>query len=372
MKSEFRWRHELVTRHLVAAGALAAPPQDMLTWLRDRHACLIAPQPVIDLHLDRLPALQQTAAKWTLIPVADGEEAKSIDQAEAVWRRLSEAGVGRDARLLALGGGATTDLVGFVAATYLRGVEFALLPTTTLAQIDAAVGAKSGVNLGGIKNVVGAFAPPAWVIADPEVLATEGPRQRAAGLVEALKLACVDDAELFECMESDWERLLDGESAVLEAVIGRAVEAKLDVVGRDPDERDLRRVLNFGHTLGHALESVDGGATLLHGEAVAWGVLFALHLSCSRGVLAPEAAARVAALLRRLELPRLPEVAVETLLEAMSRDKKQTRQGLVWVLMSGIGEHRLDAGVDEGEVRLALGAFLADPWRQSSGAGESA
>lgn len=372
MNTEFRWRHESVTRHLVAAGALADPPQDMLTWLRDRQACLIAPQPVVDLHLDRLRGLRQASAEWTLIPVADGEEAKSVAQAEALWQRLSAAGLGREARLLALGGGATTDLAGFVAATYLRGIEFALLPTTTLAQVDAAVGAKSGINLGGVKNVVGAFAPPAWVIADPEVLATEEPRQRAAGLVEVLKLACVDDVELFERIESDWALLLDGESGALEATIGRAVEAKLDVVRRDPDEQGLRRVLNFGHTLGHALESVDGGATLLHGEAVAWGVLFALRLSLRRGVLVPDAAARVAALVRRLELPPLPEVTVEALLEAMSRDKKQTRQGLVWVLMSGIGEHRLDADVEEGEVRVALQAFLADPWRDGSAAGESA
>ncbi len=365
MNRTFRWRRELTTRHHVANGAVESPPVEMMEWLRDRRVGVIAAEPVLSLHRVRLDSLRAAAGEWLLVDIPDGEEAKSLAVAEEVWRRLLAAGFARDDKLLAVGGGAVSDLVGFVAAGYLRGVEFALIPTTTLAQVDASVGAKSGVNLDGVKNVVGAFSPPAWVLADPAVLATESLRQRRSGLVEVLKLGCVRDTGLFDLTESQWKGLEAGEAQVLESVIARAVEAKLEVVEADPTEGDLRRVLNFGHTVGHALEAVDGERTLLHGEAVAWGMLFALGLSCRRAGLSRVEADRVATLLRQLDLPPLPQATVDELLEAISRDKKQSSDGLAWVLMSRMGRHRMDTSIEVSTLARELEAFLEDPWTRA-------
>ena len=362
MNRTFRWCRESMTRHHVETGALERPPAEMVEWLRNRRVAVIAPQPVLSLHGDRLRRLRQAAGDWVSVNIPDGEAAKSLAVAEEVWRHLLVAGLGRDARLLALGGGAVSDLAGFVAAGYLRGVEFCLLPTTTLSQVDASVGGKSGVNLQGVKNIVGALHPPAWVLADPAVLATESRRQRRAGLVEVLKLACVRDAELFALVESGWERLLEGKEEVLDPVIAHAVEAKLRVVEADPAEADLRRVLNFGHTVGHALEATDTDGTLLHGEAVAWGMLFALGLSRRRLELSRVEAERVVTLLRELALPPLPQVTVDRLFEAISRDKKHTLDGLAWVLMEEMGRHRLCVDIGEQQVKRELKAFLDDPW----------
>lgn len=365
MKLELRWRREGATRHWVRSGALAEPPGEVLDWMRGRGVYLIASRAVLDLHLPRLEALESAAASWEVLTIPDGEAAKTVATAEELWRRLSDEAAGREVRIVALGGGATTDLAGFVANTYLRGVEFGLIPTTTLAQVDAAVGAKSGVNLAGVKNVVGVLAPPTWVIADPQVLGSEGARQRRAGLVEVVKLGCAFDRDLLERVEQSWPALAAGEPAGLEAVIAHAVAAKIEVVKRDPEESGLRRVLNFGHTLGHALEALDRGGGLLHGEAVAYGILFTLRLSRLRAGLSDDHSGRMLDLLRRLDLPPLPEFSPAEALSAMRRDKKMTSEGLVWVLVEGPGRHRFDSGLDPEWVEVQLRGFLHDPWMEA-------
>ncbi len=371
MNYSSRWRREGVTRHVVEAGCLTHPPEGFLDWLEGRQAFLLTASSVASLHLERLDALRTKASAWAVLEIADGESAKSLSEAEGTWRRLAQGGATRECVILALGGGATTDLAGFVAASYLRGVEFALLPTTTLAQVDAAVGGKNGVNLGGIKNVVGAVAAPAWVLADSQVLATEDRRQRQAGLVEALKLGVVYDRKLFELVEGRWQDLLTGDADALQTVIARAVETKLRVVEQDLEERSLRRVLNFGHTLGHGLEAIDRGQTLLHGEAVAYGILFAFQLANALGTddaqgnataLQRQSQNRVASLLRDLDLTNLPELDVDDLLAAMAKDKKVTAEGVIWVLPNGVGNYCFHNGVESGLVRRELEKFLPNPW----------
>jgi 3-dehydroquinate synthase len=272
------------------------------------------------------------------------------------------AGGKRDSRLLAFGGGSVGDVGGFVAGCFLRGIEVAQVPTTLLAQVDAALGGKTAVDLPAAKNSVGLFHHPALVVADAEVLATLPPEALRAGLAEVVKMAYLLDPRLLERVEGELERLLAGEAAALGPVVRSAAAAKIAVVERDPAERTgERRLLNFGHTLGHALETTVGYGRLAHGDAVAYGMLFALQLATERG-LAEQDAQRLRALLGRFGLPALPALPVEAVMEAMARDKKAREGGLDWVLPVAVGEGRVVEGIDGREVARRLAAFFADPF----------
>ena len=265
--------------------------------------------------------------------------------------------------MLALGGGSLCDLGGFVAACFLRGIEVAQVPSTLLAQVDASVGGKTAIDLPEGKNTVGAFHQPALVIADTELLATLERAELAAGLVEVIKMAALLDVELLARVERDLDRLLAGDAEALAPVVVGAVAAKIRVVEEDPLEVDRRRLLNFGHTLGHALEAALGYTGLRHGEAVAHGMRFALRLARRRG-LEREAADRLERVLSRLRLPPLPAVQAGPLLDAMRRDKKARESGLVWVLPSALGRGEMVSDVTlerggDGAARLSGGGELS-------------
>lgn len=313
------------------------------------------------LHGGLLAGLAERATRWHWLTVASGESAKELATAEDLWQRLLAAGGKRDSRILALGGGSVGDLAGFVSGCFLRGVEYAQLPTTLLAQVDAAVGGKTAVNLPGAKNSVGLFHHPALVVADTGCLTTLPTREVRSGLAEVIKMAALLDSRLLGQVERRWEALVAADPEALAPVVAAAIRAKATVVIADPTEAGERRLLNFGHTLGHAIETVLDYRRLRHGEAVSYGMLFAMRLAHSRGFAAKHAD-RLKALIGRLELPALPAMDQGELLAAMQRDKKARESGLVWVLPESLGRGSVVDDVGAAELRGELSAFLADPW----------
>jgi 3-dehydroquinate synthase len=345
----------------VGAGALTEAAGRLGRWLDGRAVFALSDRRVRRLHGGLLDGLASRAVRWRWLTVASGEAAKELATAEDLWQRLLAAGGKRDSRILALGGGSIGDLAGFVSGCFLRGVEYAQLPTTLLAQVDAAVGGKTAVNLPGAKNSVGLFHHPALVVADTGCLATLPGRELRSGLAEVIKMAALLDTRLLGLVERQWDRLVAADPDALAPVVAAAVRAKATVVVADPAEAGERRLLNFGHTLGHAIEAVLDYQRLRHGEAVAYGMLFALRLARGRGLKANEAD-RLRALIRRLELPALPAMDRGELLAAMARDKKARETGLVWVLPESLGRGAVVDDVGAAELRRELSAFLIDPW----------
>jgi 3-dehydroquinate synthase len=295
----------------------------------------------------------------------DREAAKNLATVERLCRRLVRAGADRDAVLVAVGGGVVGDVVGFVAACYLRGVRLVHVPTTLVAQADSSIGGKTGVNLREGKNLVGAFYPPRLVLVDPEMLASLPERQYRSGIYEVIKYGVIGDAELFAFLERRLDRLLRREPRALEWVLERSIRAKAGVVSRDEREAGARRVLNLGHTLGHALEAATGYRRFLHGEAVGWGLVAAAEIARAQGLLEPEDAGRIRGLVARVgRLPRLPAERAARIFAAMHADKKARAGELRWVLPRRIGRVEIRAGIPGALVRrvvAGLPALLARP-----------
>lgn len=264
----------------------------------------------------------------------DAESAKNLKSVEAIARKLVRAGADRKSLLIAVGGGVVGDVVGFVAASYLRGVALVLVPTTVVAQVDSAIGGKTGVNLPEGKNLVGAFYPPSLVLVDPEVLNSLPEREFRGGLAEVIKYGVIADANLFAFLEKNVQRVLARDRQALEHVIRRSIEIKAHVVSRDERESGLREILNFGHTFAHALESVTRYRKYQHGEAVAWGMMCAALLGHETVETPADDVARIVALVRRIgPLPSWPEVPPAELFAAMRADKK-TKFGKVRFVLS--------------------------------------
>ncbi len=344
------------------AGALGAARQELARWVAGRTLFVVSTPRVLALHGERLAPLRDAAAHLSLLEVPEGEAAKSLAVAEGLWNDMLAGGGKRDSRLVAFGGGSAGDLGGFVAGCFLRGIEVAQLPTTLLAQVDAAIGGKTAVDLPGGKNTVGVFLHPAWVVCETAFLATLPRAELRSGLVEVIKMAALLDPPLLARVEADLAALLAGDAAALAPVVAAAAAAKIAVVERDPDERGERRLLNFGHTLGHAIESAGGYQGLRHGEAVAYGMLFALRLARRRG-FAAATARRLADLLERLALPPLPaDLDPVDLLARIARDKKAREGSLTWVLPAALGQGVMADGIAWDEVAAELRAFLRSPF----------
>jgi 3-dehydroquinate synthase len=293
-----------------------------------------------------LPALKASLGASRIVEVIlpDGEAHKSLANVSRLIDVLVANRFGRDCALIALGGGVVGDLAGFAAACYQRGVAFIQVPTTLLAQVDAAVGGKTGVNHPGGKNLIGAFHQPALVLIDTGTLATLPPRELRAGLAEVIKYGLIADAPLFAWLEAHLEELLAGKPAALAHVIRRSCEIKAAIVGRDEREHGERALLNLGHTFGHAFESATGYKEWLHGEAVAAGLAMAAALSGECGFMAGADATRVERLLERAGLPtRMTGVTPATALEHMRIDKKVQGGRVRLVLLRGIGKAFLTA-----------------------------
>jgi 3-dehydroquinate synthase len=346
---------------LVGEDALAAALPDLRAWASGRTVFVVTTPRVLGLHGDCLDSLAEVASRWVVLEVEEGEGAKAVAWAERLWNGMLAAGGKRDSRVVAFGGGSVGDLAGFAAGCFLRGVGFVQIPTTLLAQVDAAVGGKTAVDLPGGKNTVGLFYHPAMVVCDTSLLPTLPREELRSGLVEVVKMAALLDPELLARVEESLDTLLDGAPAALGPVVAGAVAAKIGVVERDPEEAGDRRLLNFGHTLGHAIESACAYGGLRHGEAVAYGMLFALRLALRRG-LDRRTAERIASLLGRFGLPSLPPLDPDELMALMARDKKARESGLVWVLPRALGEGWMAGGISWEEVRGELESFLKAPF----------
>ncbi len=285
----------------------------------------------------------------------DREAAKNLATVERLCRRLVRAGADRDAALVAVGGGVVGDVVGFVAACYLRGVRLVHVPTTLVAQADSSIGGKTGVNLREGKNLIGAFYPPRLVLVDPELLASLPERHYRSGIYELVKYGVIGDADLFAFLERWIDRLLRRDPWVLEWVLARSIRAKARVVSRDEREAGRRQALNFGHTLGHALEAATDYRRFLHGEAVGWGMVAAAEIAREEGLLGPGEARRIRELVACIgRLPRFPADNVARIFAAMRADKKARAGEIRWVLPRRIGRVEIRAGISRTLVRRVV------------------
>lgn len=317
-----------------------------------------------------LASLRAAGFDPLLVSLPAGERAKDLEIAGRCYERLARHRLERKSCVVALGGGVVGDLAGFVAATYLRGLPFVQVPTTLLAQVDSSVGGKTGVNLRQGKNLVGAFWQPRRVLCDLDTLRTLPRREYQSGLAEVIKYGVIYDARLFRRLERNLGRLLRLEPRELAAIVARCCAIKAEVVGQDETETGLRAILNFGHTIGHALEAVSGYGRYLHGEAIAVGQVLAARLSVTRCGLPARDADRIGELLRRAGLPtaaRWTAAERRAMLQAMRLDKKVSGGEIRFVLAERIGRVRYGQAVPGAE----LEALLRPAGASRAGAGPS-
>lgn len=285
-----------------------------------------------------LRALRAAGLEASTITLPDGERAKSLRSVSVILDALVKARFERGSALVALGGGVIGDLTGFAASIYMRGIPFVQVPTTLVAQVDSSVGGKTGVNHPLGKNLIGTFFQPRLVLVDPDTLRTLPAREWVAGLAEVIKYGVIADAEFFDYLEHQMDRLLKLESEPVGRVIARSCEIKASIVAQDERESDLRRILNYGHTIGHALESMGGYRKLIHGEAVAIGMVQEADLARHLGRCDSTVADRQRALVRRAGLPdTLPATTFKSLWTAMQHDKKVAQGRVYCVFPERIG-----------------------------------
>src|SRR5437870_13365320 len=347
---------------VVEPGALATVGERLRALGVGRRAALVTDAGILRLHGGAVAAgLERAGFTVTVIEVPEGETAKTLAVAEHCWGRLLAAGLDRTSTVLGLGGGAVGDLAGFVAATYMRGVNFVTLPTTVLAQVDASIGGKTAIDHPKAKNLVGAFHQPRLVVVDPAAARTLPLRDFRSGLAEIIKHGIVLERAYFDEVERDAARLLARELDVLDRVIGGSCRLKASVIERDPEEKgELRYALNYGHTIGHALEAATGYERWTHGEAVSLGIVAEAQLAARLGLAEAATAARQERLLAAVGLPvRAGGLAVEATLSAITRDKKARDGRVPFVLAPTIGEFRVVYDVPPAAVRAVIGELAA-------------
>jgi 3-dehydroquinate synthase len=296
-------------------------------------AVVITDDRLMRLHRAALPPLPT-------VSIGCGESVKTLDTVKSLYETLADLEVDRSTFVLGIGGGVVCDVTGFVASTYLRGLRFGYAATTLLAQVDASVGGKNGVNLEGYKNLVGCFNQPEFVLCDLRLLDTLPEAELANGMAEIVKHALIADAGLFGFLEDHAAEALALHPPTIEKLVGESVAIKAGVVARDEREDGERRTLNFGHTFGHALEKTAG---LSHGEAVSVGMAIACRLSVRRGRLSASGYDRATGLLRRLRLPVTAAIDRGRAIEALRRDKKREGDRIHFVLLDDIGRAAVEA-----------------------------
>ena len=293
-----------------------------------------------------------------LVPA--GEQHKRLSTIERLAEELATHGADRNSVLFALGGGVVGDLTGFLAAIYMRGIPYVQVPTTLLAQVDSSVGGKTGANLGAGKNLVGAFHHPLAVYADVETLRTLPPAELRAGLQESVKAGIIRDPALFDRLDRERREILSGNPQALLEVVAASVRMKADVVGEDEREDGLRMILNLGHTLGHAIESATGYTQLLHGEAVAWGMLAAAEIARARQMISAAEASRISEVIRAYGPLRSFRATAADLVALTARDKKNRGGVRSFVLPTSIGSAVIVRDVTESELMAAAETIVAE------------
>jgi 3-dehydroquinate synthase len=298
-------------------------------------------------------------AKLRVLFFPGGEANKRLAHVEAIAEQMVAHGGDRSSIVIGFGGGIVTDVSGFLAAIFMRGIPIVQLPTTLLAQVDAATGGKTGVNLVSGKNLIGSFHQPQVVLIDPDVLATLPDREYRAGLFEVIKCGVIRDPALLELLEEHSDRVLTKDPDVVDQLIAAAVRIKAEVVSADERESDLRRILNFGHTIGHAIEAETEYARFLHGEAIAWGMLAATRLAVMSAAFCEEAAGRIQRTICRYgPLPTAKDLDVDNLIARLGSDKKTIQGNVHFVLPTAIGSVKIVSGIPEDSIRKAISEAL--------------
>ncbi len=339
-----------IGRHLLSRAELILP------HLKRKQVAIVTNTTVAPLYLDKLSkTLAEAGVKITPIILPDGEAYKNSETLNKIYDALLENHCERSTTLIALGGGVIGDLTGYAAATFLRGVPFIQIPTTLLSQVDSSVGGKTGINHPLGKNMIGAFYQPQAVLADIDTLQTLPPREFSAGVAEVVKYGLIRDADFFDWLETNVEKLMGLDEAVLSYAIYRSCQNKAEVVARDEHENGERALLNLGHTFGHAIENAMGYGVWLHGEAVAAGMMMAADLSRRMGWLSHQEVERIHALLTKAKLPLdAPQLGVEKYLALMQLDKKVADGKIRLILQQGIGKSVITSDYDVEKLRETL------------------
>lgn len=313
---------------------------------------VVTTRDVWQLHSKAIP---NTGENTEVLFFPGGEANKRFAAVEQLADRMLECGADRTSIVIGFGGGIVTDVAGFLAAIFMRGIPVLQIPTTLLAQVDAAVGGKTGVNLTGGKNLIGSFHQPLAVLIDPDVLSTLPAREYRAGLFEVIKCGVIRDAVLFELLETRAREVLSMDREIVDQLISAAVRIKAEVVSADEREGDLRRILNFGHTVGHAIEAETAYVQFLHGEAIAWGMLAATRLAELLGSLDADSAIRIRRTICRYgPLPSANQLDPDRLIARLASDKKTLQGKMHFVLPTAIGEVKIVSGIDTGVIRRAI------------------
>jgi 3-dehydroquinate synthase len=321
-----------------------------------RQRLVVSCGPVWRRHSRRFAKLVPPRGRVALI--SDGEQAKTLRTVAGLYDQCQKRGLDRSAAVIAVGGGVVGDVAGFAAATYLRGVALVQIPTTLLAQVDSSVGGKVGVNLPTGKNLVGSFHAPRLVVCDTSVLSTLPPREFRAGLYEVVKYGVIAARPLFDQVQNRLSDILDHDSKLLTSIVAACCRIKADVVMTDERESGLRRILNFGHTVGHALEALTRYRRFRHGEAIGYGMLAAARISAMRGLMSSDDEGRLAQLIHDMgPLPKLGDLRANDALDVIARDKKVVNGRLHFVLAKGIGATEIVANVTAAELRTAMSAL---------------
>jgi len=341
----------------IGEGILPLLPVDLSALEVGRRLAVVSHRGVLRTAAARLlPVLKAHGLEATVLDVPAGEASKSLAMVGTLCARLARARLDRYSTLLAVGGGVIGDLGGFVAATYMRGLRLVHIPTTLLAMVDSSIGGKTGVNHAGVKNLVGAFYQPSAVVADVRMLQTLPERELRNGLAEVVKTAVVGDADLFEYLEENLPAVLRRDPAALIEVISRCAAFKARVVEADEAERAERQILNYGHTIGHAVEAAAGFRRISHGEAVAIGMALEARLAERLGLTSGAIVERQNALLARVGLPtKLGAVSRAAVWRALTLDKKSRDGVLRWPMLVGIGTVRREQEVPDGLLAEVLG-----------------
>jgi 3-dehydroquinate synthase len=341
---------------IVERGSIARIP-DFLP-ARSGKIFVITTEDVWGFHGDKVQAALHSRPHEVLF-FPGGETRKRMAEVEVLAEQMVEAGGDRSSVIVAFGGGIVTDVAGFLAAVFMRGIPALQVPTTLLAQVDAAVGGKTGVNLTSGKNLVGSFHQPLAVLIDPSVLSTLPEREYRAGLYEIIKCGVIRDAELFRLLAEHPDRVLGQDRETVDRIIAAAVRIKAEVVTADEREGDLRRILNFGHTIGHALEAETQYERFLHGEAVAFGMHAATTLAELTGHLKAADAAAIHGIIHRYgPIPSLEGISSANLLERLGSDKKTVQGKVHFVLPVRIGDVTIVSGIENQLIRESIETAL--------------
>ena len=285
-----------------------------------------------------------------IITIPQGESNKSLKTLEYIFDKMADAEIDRSSFVLGIGGGIVCDVAGFAAAIYMRGISFGFVSTTLLSQVDASVGGKNGVNFGGYKNLVGTFSLPEFVICDPEMLKTLPQNELISGMAEVVKHGLIADANLFEFIEQNTDKIRKYDLNVLTRFVHDSVIIKSNIVNEDVKEKGVRRILNFGHTIGHAIEKNTG---MQHGMAISIGMVMAAKISVARELISKSDADRIISLLEKIGLPVTLPVDPTILLDAIKRDKKRDRDEIHFVLLTKIGK-AFSENISISELKLLL------------------